>query len=92
MLRRKNKSILAKQWERKNIHNFYYSNVDHVTCVSCCVLVVQKYISQEAMQNSVVPEINYVAMLTASICGMVRTVRRLETDGIVTPRLVIVRL
>ena len=52
--------------------------------------VVQKYISQEAMQNSVVPEINYVAMLTASICGMVR---RLETaDGIVTPRLVIVRL
>ena len=51
--------------------------------------VVQKYISQEAMQNSVVPEINYVAMLTVSICGMVR---RLETDGIVTPRLVIVRL
>ena len=49
--------------------------------------VVQKYISQEAMQNSVVPEINYVAMLTASICGMVR---RLETDGIVTPCLVIV--
>ena len=47
---------------------------------------VKKYISQEAMQNSVVPEINYVAMLTASICGMVRTVRRLETDGMVTPR------
>ena len=53
---------------------------------------VKKYISQEAMQNSVVPEINYVAMLTASICGMVRTVRRLETDGMVTPSLVIVRL
>ena len=59
-------------------------------CNLCFILcVVQKYISQEAMQNSVVPEINYVAMLTASICGMVR---RLETDGIVTPRLVIVRL
>ena len=54
--------------------------------------VVQKYISQEAMQNSVVPEINYVAMLTASICGMVRRLETDGSDGIVTPRLVIVRL